>query len=314
MFVVGPIDWFVLKWTGRQPWTWVTTAGWAGLITLGAIFVGYAFKSGELHFRTTSIIDEADSMRVAATDIAAIYSPKTSEYDLQCDTEGWWHPASEFVGWSGGGGLKVDIPCHQDYHGNRPLPLRVNVWNLRFLEGTTLTTAPAVIEGKLAVKYDSKLKTRVVSGTITNLGSSPVTNVVVRLNDGVARVSPSIGAGQTAEVLAPVDTRDAMFAVAEQGTHYYSPWGRGDVGPTSQPSVSKIADLSSSRSVRVEKLLKQYRDVACVYAECAAAPETVKLQMPEAKRVHQQVIRSLVHLDRIDATTQPRIQVMPKAQ
>ena len=65
----------------------------------------------------------------------------------------------------------------------------------------------------------------------------------------------------------------------------------------------------------VEKLLKQYRDTACVYAECAAAPETVKLELPEAKRLHQQVIRSLVHLERIDATTKPQLQVItPKPQ
>jgi hypothetical protein len=78
------------------------------------------FKSGELHFRTTSIIDESDGARVAATDVAAIYSPRTADYELKCDPEGWWKPASEFIGWSNGGpGLKVDIPCHQDYNGNR---------------------------------------------------------------------------------------------------------------------------------------------------------------------------------------------------
>ncbi len=48
-----------IKRLGKQPWTWVTTSGFVVLVTVGAIYVGHIFKSGDLHFRTTSIIDES---------------------------------------------------------------------------------------------------------------------------------------------------------------------------------------------------------------------------------------------------------------
>src|SRR5262249_18706100 len=80
MVIVGPIDWIVLKKLGRQPWTWTTTAGWIALITLGAMYIGSMFKSGDLHFRTLRLIDQADGMCIADTDAIGIYSPRTGEY------------------------------------------------------------------------------------------------------------------------------------------------------------------------------------------------------------------------------------------
>ena len=98
MFVVGPVDWFVLKWMGRQPWTWATTSGWILLVTVGAISIGYLLKSGELHFRTVSVVDESRWQRVAQTTLAAVYSPRTREYTLKFDPQGWWRPAGENTG------------------------------------------------------------------------------------------------------------------------------------------------------------------------------------------------------------------------
>ena len=73
MVVVGPVDWFVLKRLGRQPWTWVTTGGWIGLVTLGAVYAGHMLKSGELHFRTFEVVDQADGAAVASTKLAGLY-------------------------------------------------------------------------------------------------------------------------------------------------------------------------------------------------------------------------------------------------
>jgi hypothetical protein len=94
MVIVGPVDWFVLKRLGRQPWTWVTTGGWIALVTLSAVYAGHLVKSGELHFRTFQLIDQVDGSAVARADVAALYSPRTTEYDVATPAESWWEPAS----------------------------------------------------------------------------------------------------------------------------------------------------------------------------------------------------------------------------
>ncbi len=60
MLLVGPVDWFVLKRIGRQPWTWLTTTGWVLLLTIVALFLGQSLRSGDLYFRTIDVVDEAD--------------------------------------------------------------------------------------------------------------------------------------------------------------------------------------------------------------------------------------------------------------
>jgi hypothetical protein len=299
MILVGPVDWVVLKMLKRQPWTWATTAGWAGVITLGAIFVGHAFKSGELHFRTASVVDEADGSRVAATDLAAIYSPRTTSYEIECDPESWWKPATEqMMGWGGGGGLQIDIPCHQDYHGNRLLPLSLSVWNLRFIEGVTYASQPAMIEAALTVKIDEKLRKRIVAGSITNRSSTALTGLVIRTGDGAAKVTPGeIGPGQTVPITALFDVKDKQFDIQVVNTPYYM---RGNT-PTPAKTGSEMAvraDLAGMRSLDIDKLLKKYHDTACVYAEFSAAPSTVKLAAEGAKEEHKGTLRSLVKIER----------------
>src|SRR4029453_16674355 len=70
MVIVGPVDWLLLKKLGRQPWTWATTTGWIALVTLSAVYAGHLFKSGDLHFRTFQLVDQADGLALARTDLS----------------------------------------------------------------------------------------------------------------------------------------------------------------------------------------------------------------------------------------------------
>jgi hypothetical protein len=211
MVLVGPVDWFVLKRLGRQPWTWVTTAGWIGLVTAGALSVARVFKSGELHYNTVEMIDQADDRVVGRVALTGIYSPRTTEYHLDATPgatatpeatgagtpatdapaaaaaktaavppPGWWNVAGSLGGGSGGG-LSLDTPFHQTADANAPDAggFTVNVWNLRFLRGEVAGDG-----GDPLVKADLRLVTgpggaRTLEGTIRNLSDRPLTDVRV---------------------------------------------------------------------------------------------------------------------------------------
>jgi hypothetical protein len=62
--------------------------------------------------------------------------------------------------------------------------------------------------------------------------------------------------------------------------------------------VTTAADLAVIRTDRIERILSQRRDVACVYAqfESASAP-AVRLDEPEARQAHIGMIRALVTME-----------------
>jgi hypothetical protein len=293
MLIVGPVDWFVLKRMGRQPWTWVTISGWIALITLCAIYVGHIFKSGDLHFRTVSLVDEAAGARVGAFDLAGLYSPRTKRYEFEFDPHTWWMAASEGTMF-GGGGLRIDIKSHQDYRGTRPLPMLVNVWNLRFLQGTDASDAPPMLSAKLNANSVGE-----ISGTITNQSDTTIKLVAVRTKRGLLKLDQSIGAGGSVSISGKLTTRDNSYATtrpAQQDAWRF--YNQQNMATTVRPAMPQVTWLAPQRSDRIEQALNDREDLVCLYGEFDAPPPRVKFNDDTAKREHLGFVRALVTMEK----------------
>jgi hypothetical protein len=312
MVVVGPVDWFVLKKLGRQPWTWATTTGWVALVTLSAVYAGHLFKSGELHWRTFELVDQADGVVVARTDLAALYSPRTTEYAIETRPDAWWQPASpgdEVYGYRRGA---QDVTFAQTYRGSTPDPMVVNVWNLRFLRGETTAAAPAMIEADLRVEerpVEGRPRKYLV-GTITNAGVEPLVSVAVRTRAGWARPFSKGGAtqpaepvriepGQTVEVDSMIDT-SAPAAPSDRAADWRRmryPYYGADISQLNRSRLwDQGGDLSMRRTDRIEQWVTERDDLACVYAQCENAPPAAELVAAQAVEAHWKVVRALVTL------------------
>jgi len=193
MFIVGPLDWFVLKRLNRQPWTWATTAGWIGLVTVGSLYAGQLLRSGELHVRTVSIVEQIDGRCVSASDIVAVYSPTTRRHELSVPP-GWWQPLPGEQ-WYASRGLREEYDFLQSRDGNAPLPLRVPIWSLRFLYGQRWIDEPALIEAKLSIQHDGE--TVSYSGTLRNLHRDPIKLLRLECFGRHAFLLQSIAPGET---------------------------------------------------------------------------------------------------------------------
>ena len=55
--LLGPVDYLVLKRMERLPLTWVTSAGWIALFTVGAYFGVQVLRGGSMQVRAVSVID-----------------------------------------------------------------------------------------------------------------------------------------------------------------------------------------------------------------------------------------------------------------
>ncbi len=143
----------------------------------------------------------------------------------------------------------------QTYQGNLPVPMRVNIWDLRFLEGAAIGTAPAKISAALSMKKDHCV------GTITNNGETPMSQVTIRTNLGTAEVKEAIAPGQSRAIDLPVAISERRrFQPGE------SPYA---VHGFSKPSLGEMTllagNLAADRSEEIDHFV-QHGDFACVYA------------------------------------------------
>lgn len=200
---VGPVDWLVLKLLRRQPWTWLTVAGWIACVTTGALYIGHIVNSGELRVRTLRVVDEADGRCVADSELLAMYAPRTQRYALTGDVGWWWTTPSmsEYMG-RGGGFNQVELV--QDLSGTRPPPegMRVNVWSLRLLEAHRVAPArAAVLGGEMRIGGLNEL-----TGTLSNRGDRPVRLLGVLYADQWRPMDVELAAGATVDVKPPAQT------------------------------------------------------------------------------------------------------------
>jgi hypothetical protein len=319
MFIVGPIDWFVLKKLGRQPWTWITTGGWIALVTFGALYVGRVFKSGELHYRTVRLIDQADGEVVGAMDVVGIYSPRTQSYGLNGPRDAWWEPANaeaETMPWRRARqhGL-TDVFLGQDGRGTLPGSMTVNVWNLRFMQselGDPSSVAPVLKADLRRVGAVGAANERII-GTITNLSAMPLRNVRLRTKRGSVVLRPGNTSGTDStnvEVLKPHEALRVDFASAsmlypeseaEVKAGQLHAYARANGTPIAEQAPSFLyatCDIQVERTDRVEELL-QRTDLACIYAESEDVAPAVTLEHKNgvpAREKHWQVVRAIVEL------------------
>jgi hypothetical protein len=312
MIVVGPVDWFVLKRLGRQPWTWITTTGWIALVTFGAISVGYLLKSGDLHYRTLRYVYQVGDVSVASNSMIGMYSPRTRDYTFAADPDSWWQPAAapDF----GRSDMAIDLDFHQTYQGNVPEPQRINVWSLRFLREDNVAPGPPAISASLEEDSAGHLV-----GTIKNLTDRPLQDIRVRTSAGIGTcklfsVSPATApaikasAGDAAGIAAIPPFSSARIEVAltpehpqtqtAQTPYYY--YQRDTSAPPDSEMWQVAGSLDVRRTGQMEKMMQEGK-WACVYAEMIDPPPAVNLNdHPEALQHHWQFIEALVELKQAD--------------
>ena len=304
--VVGPVDWFVLKALGRQPWTWATTAGWVVLVTAGAVWAGSAVKSGDLHFRTLTVVDEIDGRRVAAVDVAGLYAPQTDDYALTVPPGSWWQPLATDQ-YSRPSGYRTDLAFDQDYRGSAPAPMRVSVWNLRFLRGERPAEGPGVIDADLRVEPDGD-GWRLV-GKVTNRGVATIAGFAVFTEPGFVPDSRPIPPGGTVEVSVALRPWPSGGNTVE---HPQNPTRRSGaslgtdfaVPNTGRDLTTWAADVADGRSEAIDRMLLA-GGTACVYAAHETpGPTPVTLAapaLPGTVEKHWTIVRAVVPLATVEA-------------
>jgi hypothetical protein len=255
------------------------------------VLIGQAVREGKSHFSTLELVDEADGAAVATTTVSAVYAPRTDNYDLAVDKESWWEPtAPPENGYWGGRGARIDVPFHQTYAGNVPLPQRINIWNQRFMIGRTIAVAPGTITATLSERSGR------VTGSITNNADVPLDAVTITTHTGRAKVPGTIAAKATLPVdftLEPAP--EPPTKATRPAPYYYTNENPTRISEYHENLAWYASDLTGWRSEDVEARLAA-GEVAWVHATVTTPPPPVQLSPPPDIESHTRLIRSIIPL------------------
>jgi len=192
--LVGPVDWFVLRALHRQPWTWFTTLGWAGVATIGAIMLALTGRGGSSTYRSFTLIDQLDGRTLAQTQMACLYSSNTRKFEITSDAPGWWR-----IPWDGNhnnlrSGSFIDF--EQTGELNLLRPFSVKQWNVLLLENESFAGGGPTIETNLT-RVDGK-----ISGTIQNTTAWPIKSLTVISKSNALRIQRTIAPGEIIDLSA----------------------------------------------------------------------------------------------------------------
>jgi len=194
--LIGPVDYLVLKRLNRLPLTWITSAAYLALFSVGAYYGVRALRSGSAQVRVVSVVDGvAGAGRAWRTSYSGIFAPISDDYRLADVREDEWFSSvvptegSWLYGYSRRNPTR-EITCVQREGGNRPASVPINIWSMQCLIGES----PA---GKMPFAAKLKRDGATLELTITNLADRPLVDGCVRLADNLVMDYDSVPPGKT---------------------------------------------------------------------------------------------------------------------
>jgi len=137
--LLGPVDYIVLKKLDRQPLTWLTCTFWIIVFTAGAYYGVQALRSGELQYRSVTVLDStAQDDSIWSATHAGLFAPKSDKYQLDgIKNRQWWSAVSperrEIYSYRGTQNATRNVYCMQYDGANMPYALPVNIWTMQCL-------------------------------------------------------------------------------------------------------------------------------------------------------------------------------------
>ncbi len=241
VLLIGPVDYFVLRWTSREPLTWITCPILV-LLACGAIYFAQESVSyGRARASRTTIVDAwSGAAQGTATSFTAISSARGGRYAIDglgagvWQTPTCWNPPYWY--YYGDETSTTTTPIRQGSSGASVVSIGVPLENVRWLQERGPIDLPEITG---AVRFD-RARDRVEVDVNAPAGWSGRV-VAVEWNEGwYRRESVELSSGRVAAATIPRDPgdRDAAKLRKSQGTanswgYYQTDWVAGWVNDLS---------------------------------------------------------------------------------
>lgn len=226
--LIGPVDFFLLRWIRREPLTWITCPLLV-LLACGAIYLAQeAVSYGRARVCRATLIDAASgATRGVTTSLTAIFSNQGGRYALQGSEDGvyqtpasWNSPWGYYSGGNAGGTL---VPIAQGSRGSLVESINVPLENVRWL----MERGPASVPEMSALVHFDRARDRLFVDVSAPPGWEGRV-AAVQWNEGWYVPSPASGTllqGKLQRVEFKRDPGDEEAAKQRQRSSMAEPWG-----------------------------------------------------------------------------------------
>ena len=295
--LLGPVDYIVLKRKGRLPLTWLTSAGWIVLFTIGAYYGVQALRGGKMQMRVVTVTDGISGVDAAwSTAHSGLFAPTSSNYKLDGLTEKQWFSgisptATRTYGYNRPNATR-NIYCTQHDGSNLPTSLPINIWTMQcLLTETSMEKMP--IEAEVSREGDG------VIVSIENPGGKPIKSGYVAFGGDMAVEFGRIKAGGRIEIAERLKPRrdslqDVLNDYERHSRNYNHRWDYSN-------SKACFAQGTLQRTIAIKDYLSH--GAAVVYAEYEDHPTPFTVKDHSCDYDHIQLVRLVVFPDELKEQT-----------
>jgi len=103
IILVGPINYFVLRWQKKMHLAWITIPTLTALFTAGSCGVGYSMRGNDLVLNKIALVIASSGDNASVTSYMGLFSPRQQDYEVVVDGQGLLSPMSgyETSSWTG---------------------------------------------------------------------------------------------------------------------------------------------------------------------------------------------------------------------
>lgn len=183
-FLIGPVDYLVLKRLDRLPLTWVTSFFWILVFTGGAYFGVQAIRGGKMILKVVSVKDGIKEGGLTwSSTYTGLFSPKSDVYEFDGVREKqWWSgiaPKNQNTRVSNNPGLSDrNLVFRQHDGGNLPDATKINIWTMQCM----VCESPAA---QMPIDAQVRCDGEQLSMDLVNYSMHPIKNGYVVFREGV---------------------------------------------------------------------------------------------------------------------------------
>ncbi|MHC4641986.1 MAG: hypothetical protein ACYS32_10100 [Planctomycetota bacterium] len=288
--LLGPVDYKVLKRINRLPLTWITSAFWIILFSVGAYYGVQALRGGKMQFRIVTVLDGIKhSNRAWSTGYCGLFAPYSDDYKLKdLDEKQWWSgiaPAQEHLYAYRQQTGSRNIYCFQHDGSNLPYSLPINIWTMQCLMNES-PVQQLPIDAKVERREDE------IFLTIVNQLESPIKRGYVLFDQNQAVNFGSVrgySTGEFSDRLKPFRGWERTVIRSSDGR--YRSYRDGH-----QSEFKNETAFSAQGCLRRTQTIKVYlaKGAAVVCAEFDQAPVSFAVKGRSCDYNHTQLVRLVV--------------------
>lgn len=186
ILVVGPLNYFFLRWRKRLQWAWVTIPALTAIFTAGAFLIGYSLRGNDLIVNKIALVELGPDGNASVNSYMGLFSPQNTSYEINIDGEGLVSPMSGYDNnvWNSAGGAPAS-GGQMTFIQGRPSTVKglsVNQWAMQSFMSEGVWQDFGKISGSLTLENETLV------GKIKNNTQYALSDVVVAIQNRFVRL------------------------------------------------------------------------------------------------------------------------------